>query len=533
MLDLLSRYAAKNGLFSGPGIELGEALPNIDQSYRELRPLFFLALGRLARQGFVTSPADGLDLIHDFFADEWAKLKRTYNPSKGNYRAYAYRSFVQFVRPRIVRIQRFQNYKLRPDEVESALNEPATITPNAEMSYDHQLVTSRIDELPHLEREILSQYVYSKVSERELAKTFSLSRHRLRELLVEALGQVLVRLDRPNEIFAGDWQVALALWRDARSISQTAKYLRLTEHQVRAANKRNFEFLTRVLSIYHPHGMVRSHKMATKVSLEPRELFKRTIFSPGNEELLELIKQRAQEIMDSLDGPDAMDISEEEMNSLDPLWVARVYETFATVREEDEAVDISADPGYAHIEAEFEVGQAYKLSLIPGLPAYLADLPGKWLSTLPEVDDGERADLLTTPSACGAEPLSGEMARYGVTPLTVLDATNAVARLLQRYLRSGRLNSEKPIILSHYGVDDGEILRAEHLADEVSQVAVCREPTARVLLDWSIEVAQMKPLLFNTFTAETAGGESLALSYTGVKQNDLHKRWGLSSPRLN
>src|ERR1700742_3565091 len=123
MLDLRSRYAANNGLFSGPPMELGEALPDIDQSYVELRPLFFLALGRLARQGFVTSPADGLDLIHDFFADEWAKVKRTYKPSRGNYRAYAYKSFVQFVRPRIVRIQRFQNYKLRPDEVESALNE--------------------------------------------------------------------------------------------------------------------------------------------------------------------------------------------------------------------------------------------------------------------------------------------------------------------------------------------------------------------------------------------------------------------------
>lgn len=531
MLDLLSRDAANNGLFIGSVMELGEALPDIDRSYRALRPLFFLALGRLARQGFVISPADGLDLIHDFFAEEWANLKRTYKPAKGNYQAYAYQSFVQFSRPRIVRIQRFQNYRLRPDEVESALTEPVTITPNPEVSYDQQLVRSRIAELPHLEREILAQYVYSDASERELAKTYSLSRHRLRELLVEALGRVLVWLDRPDEISATDWRVALALWRDARSIPQSARYLHLTEHQVRAANKRNFEFLTGVLSVYHPHKTLRSHEMATKVSFEPRELFKQTIFSPGNEELLELIKQEAQRVLDSLDGPEAMDISEADMISLEPSWVARVYEALATAREVDE-IDIPADPGYAHVEAEFEVGQAYKLSLIPGLPVYLADLPGKWLSNLPEVDDDERADLLATPAACGAEPLSCEMARYGVTPLTVLDATNAVARLLQRYIRSGRLSSDKPLILSHHGVNDGEVLRAEHLADEVSQVADCREPTARVLLDWSIEVAQMKPLLFNTFTAETAGGESLALTYTGVKESDLHKRWGLSSLRI-
>ena len=87
MLDLCARHAVNNdGLFDGPGMEVGDALPNIDESYRELRPLFFLALGKLAKQGFVTSPADGLDLIHDFFADEWSNINRTYKPSRGNYR---------------------------------------------------------------------------------------------------------------------------------------------------------------------------------------------------------------------------------------------------------------------------------------------------------------------------------------------------------------------------------------------------------------------------------------------------------------
>jgi RNA polymerase sigma factor (sigma-70 family) len=509
-------------------MEVGEALPDIDQSYRELRPLFFLALGRLARQGFVTSPADGLDLIHDFFADEWEKLSRTYKPSRGNYRAYAYQSFVQFVRPRIVRIQRFQNYKLRPDEVESALTEPAATSSDPEMSYDQQLVKARIDELPQLQRKVLTDYVYSDKSERALAQVYSLTRHRLRELLVDALGRILVRLDRPKEISLVDWQVALALWRDARSISQTARYLHLTAHQVRSAHKRNFEFLTRILSVYHQHGTVRRREMAkTEVVLEPRELFKKTIFSPGDEELLNQIAQRAEEIMNSLEGPEAMDISEEEMRSLHPQWVARVYEALSPAGEKEELLDISNEPGYAHVDAEFEVGQAYKLSLIPGLPPHLP----RWLSNLPEVDDGERRDLLDTPSARGADPLSRDLARHGVTPLTVLSATNAVSRLLQRYLRTGRL--KEPIILSHHGVNDGEVLNAEHLADEVSQVAVCREPTARVLLDWSIEVAHIKFLLFDTFSAETAGGESLALSYKGEKQPDLHKRWGLSSRQMN
>ena len=272
----------------------------------------------------------------------------------------------------------------------------------------------------------------------------------------------------------------------------------------------------------------------TEAVVGPRELFKRTIFSPGNAELLSQLAQRAEEIMNSLDSPEAMDISEQEMRSLQPNWVARVYEALGTAGQEEEALeealDISTEPGYAHVEAEYEVGKAYRLSLIPGLPPHLADLP-RWLSNLPEVDSDERIGLLDTPSAKGAGPDSRHLARYGVTPLTVLDATNAVSRLLQRYLRTERL--KEPIILSHHGVNDGEVLNAEHLADEVSQVAVCREPTARVLLDWSIEIAHIKFLLFDTFVAETAGGESLRLIYKGEKQPDLHKRWGLSSPEMN
>src|ERR1043165_3420823 len=154
-------------------MEAGNSLPAIGRGYRELRPLLFGALGKLARQGFVTPPADGLDLIHDFFADEWPKIERTYDPAKGNYHAYAYKAFVQFVRPRIVRMQRFQNYNLRPDQAETVLAEAEST--NLDLTHDHQLLRAKIAELPQLQREILATYVYSdNVSERSLARYYSL-----------------------------------------------------------------------------------------------------------------------------------------------------------------------------------------------------------------------------------------------------------------------------------------------------------------------------------------------------------------------
>ena len=512
-------------------MEAGNSLPDIGRGYRELRPLLFGALGKLARQGFVTPPADGLDLIHDFFADEWPKIERTYDPAKGNYHAYAYKAFVQFVRPRIVRMQRFQNYNLRPDQAETVLAEAEST--NLDLTHDHQLLRAKIAELPQLQREILATYVYSdNVSERSLARYYSLSRYRLRELLVEALGRVLVQLDRPAEIPHTDWQVALALWRDVRSIPKTAKYLGLTEHQVRTANKRNFEFLSKVLSIYHPHRIARRQEMETSDGvLGPRALFKKAILSPNVENLLDLIRERAAEVLASLDEPGDMDISEDELKSLKPEWVATVYDTLARSIGPVELSEHGEDLFYAHADAEFEIGEAFKGSLIPGLPEHLADLAGHWLHRFVEpVEQHEMNSLLTTPAARGADPLSRDLAVYGVTPLTVLDATDAVARLLNRCIRSGRL--EEPIFLSHRGINDGQLLRAADLADEISRVAVCRPITAEVLLDWSIEVAQIKPLLFNTFTAEPSRGESVVLIQSGDKHNNLYQRWGLSVPRM-
>lgn len=528
MLDFVKESSVVFVHFTGHGMAKYDALPDIERGYKELRPLFFGALGKLARQGFVTPPADGLDLIHDFFADEWTNLQRTYDPSKGSYKAYAYQAFVQFVRPRIVKMQRLQNYKLRPDEVDNLLREAATAA-TAESSHDYEVVRSKIAQLPDLQREILTSYVYSnKVSERALARTYSISRYRLRELLVDALGRVLVQLDRPAGISHDDWQVALALWGDARPVTDTAKYLGITQNQVRVANKRNFEFLTKVLSTYHPHRSLRSQEMkGHKGLLKPPALFKEVILSPNNENLLQILKQRAAEIVDSLNKPEEVDVSEEELQNLDPLWVAKVYEALATVGADPQSTEPFADfdLDYAHKGAEFEIGQAYKLSLIPGLPERL-DLPHRWLVNVPEVDPDEMNDVLNSPSARGAAPYSSDLARYGVAPLTVLDATDAVARLLERCIRTGRVNGERPIRLSQEGVNQGELLNASQLADEVSRTADVRPRTARVLLDWSMEVAQVKPLLFNGFMAETSGEKAVALFRIGEKYNDLHQRWG-------
>ena len=68
------------------------------------------------------------------------------------------------------------------------------------------------------------------------------------------------------------------------------------------------------------------------------------------------------------------------------------------------------------------------------------------------------------------------------------------------------------------------------MADEISRVAVCREPTAHVLYEWSLGVAQRKPLLFSGFRARGDRDNVIKLIHTGEKVNNLYERWGLVRP---
>jgi RNA polymerase sigma factor (sigma-70 family) len=508
-------------------------IPDMETAYREVRPMLFRALGKLARQGFVVSPADSLDLIHDFFADEWQKVMRNFDPAKGNYKAYAYGAFVQFVRPRIVRMQRLQNYQVRPEEIEAIGEEIGAVQPEWETAPDRELVQHAIAGLPELEREVLSGYVYADIpSERMLARRFSLSRYKLRETLVHALGRVLVSLDRPSLIPERDWEVALALWRDGRSIDEASKYLGMTKHQLRAANIRNFKFLERTLSSYQPSRGPdwRAQEMESKMqTLTPEQLFESAVESPGDMDLLRQIEERGLEVIEALDRPDTISIPDEELINLDPLWVAKVYETLARSAG---SVDVSPEAEdelfYANADSEYQIGIAYKQSLIPGLPPELADLAGRWLVDLPFVEEEEMRDTLMSPASRGAYPLSEPLARYGVTPLTILDVTGAVSRLTDRLLRRRRLDTSSPVTLWSGGINSGELVDTRMVVDEISRVAVCRETTARVLYEWTRRVAQFKPLFFNGFRAETAEGSAVVLYPSGEKVKNLHQRWGLA-----
>lgn len=519
-----------------------ETIPSLEAAYVSLRPLLFGALGKLARQGFVVAPADSMDLIHDFFAESWAGLVSRYDPSKGRFESYVYVAFLYFARPRIIRLQRLNCQPLGPSDFRKAGRTYAEAKDAFELSHDVATLRAAISQLPQLEREVLNAYIHATDhSERQLAREFSVTRHRLREIIVRALGRIVVSLDKPKQMPERDWQVALALWRDERTVTETASHLGMTEHQVRAAHVRNNKLLAEALKYFRPpggsHGR-RPHvenEEETSAQTKPDstgDFIKKLLRSPGDRELLEAVRECPADILDAFQNIDTLGILEEELEELDPLWVADIYEAIASAVEEPPPED--ADTVRALLEAsandERSVGMAYKLSLMPGLPDSLQRLEDR-LAALPQSDPEEIQELLETPAAQAAMPYSERLARYGVTPLTILYATDAISALLERLKSYEMLPRDASVTLGAgieipYG-DEGEAITPEMLCKEIENIAECRGDVARVILPWTLEVAEYKPALFAGLTAEPAAG-GVRLDPSADRYDNLFQRWGVN-----
>src|SRR5208282_5864054 len=116
-----------------------QALPDLETAYQTLRPMLFGGLGKLSRQGFSVLPSDGLDVIHDFFVDEWDKVIAHYDPAKGRLETYVYAAFINFARPRLIRLQRLQGSLTDPQELNKMAEEDGRLAEEPQPSDLRQL----------------------------------------------------------------------------------------------------------------------------------------------------------------------------------------------------------------------------------------------------------------------------------------------------------------------------------------------------------------------------------------------------------
>lgn len=185
---------------------------------------------------------------------------------------------------------------------------------------------------------------------------------------------------------------------------------------------------------------------------------------------------------------------------------------------------------WEHVKRRVYMGIArtFKETLMDGLHSYLRDMH-KYFHALCPVALEEREKLYQEKKEeiDAGMPYSGDLLLYGLTPVTIFFASEAIAGFIERFLCPGVLNEELPhisrtsntFVEAHQGIHS-MIMR------EIVRVAKCDSESAVKILDWFIDILPHKPYFFRGFYARATEDEII---FNFVQPHErgktLQERW--------
>ena len=216
---------------------------DLAELYDRYRPLLLSGVAALADMGMDVNPADGLDLVHAFFADALPRVLKRYDPSRGKFSTYLYGSFLRFVRWGIAREAKWKPVVV---PLEEAMREPAPEEAPEEDQVDviaaeeaiQRRLACALQRLPPTFQTVLEARLVERESERDIAKRMDLTRHAARQLVAEALGRAAVVMDQLEIIPVSLRPFALRLWRDEIPLMRVAKEFKLTRREGMKCHRR-------------------------------------------------------------------------------------------------------------------------------------------------------------------------------------------------------------------------------------------------------------------------------------------------------
>jgi RNA polymerase sigma factor (sigma-70 family) len=211
---------------------MAEAPPDIDEGYRVYRPMLFGALARFAERGVVFALDEGLDIIHDFFIDEYDDLRSRFDPTRGRFTTLVFAAFVRYASGRIPRLRRWNDSLTGDAELHGDESGDATF------QRDEAAIHAALSGIPADARAVLHERFAVGVSEREIARRLGASRHSVRERLMRALALLAIRMGERADLSERDWKIMRALWGQDRSVFDVAAEHSLTAEQVRRVSQR-------------------------------------------------------------------------------------------------------------------------------------------------------------------------------------------------------------------------------------------------------------------------------------------------------
>ncbi|MBI2738500.1 MAG: hypothetical protein HYX38_18380 [Rhodospirillales bacterium] len=492
--------------------------------YVRYRPLLFSVLSRLARQGLVVRPDDGLDLIHDFFSETWNSIVRRFDPAKGKFEPYLYACFLHFARPRVIRQMRWQG-SLVPLEGLAEISDQRS----EEHDHPHDIASVRraMSSLPDLERKILLAYVSSNgSSERKLADQFNLTRFRLRSYLADSLSRLAVSLEERTAFDETEWAVLQQLSHEGRTVKETARALNLTAPQVQTVR-------ARVLARLIDAGKASPRRLRMDTNSPEALLQKALDPATDTDAAAALVQKHAETILSFLESDRADAFFAAHSQDLDSDRIAAIYAALGF----DEGRD-SADTALcerflvASREEEASIGTAFSEVLLPALPVYLRNFDAVFRGSEPlPTEDRNRISRETSVVHGGKS--AEAMAAYGVTPVVILEACEGIANLARRYCDDRDISVGQFVVLDKSGRDvsryKSPTLARREAIEEVVLMTELSEKHAERLFDWISRVAEYIPRLFNGFDSALWGDE-LRLTRTDETWMNFFEMWAPLPP---
>ncbi len=469
-------------------------LPDLAEAYPRYRGLFLSALGRFAARSIPVPPDQGLDLVHDFFTEEWAGIRRRFDPSRGPANAYVYSAFVRFAQARLIAAARLREV---PIAIWRTVPEgPRDDSPQERILIDEEerdRLRASLFSLEEPDRKLLLRFAESGTSERALARELGLSRHAVRERLVGSIGRLVVDLVAPR-VPSRDREAVVALWGDLHTAREASRLLGIPEAEVREVRQRTADQFKRYLDALRDRkSPVRSDdRGGTEMNAQDAirgVLAGEPVGSTGYRQALDWLRERAEKVLDALETFEgALEIEGDE-----PTRARRSSDFYAAVSEGLGGETLAAKEA----ESAHDPFADEKRAIVAEVDAFLATVPRGWRSLqlhlrgLDESDrlgDEELARFRLEPDvAAWTSEAAEELVPWGIGPASLWAARKALADIIDRSYRSGAADrGGVPISLRRDGIVQGDarIVGVDAIVPVLASRAEVSTGVAARLYEW-------------------------------------------------
>jgi RNA polymerase sigma factor (sigma-70 family) len=515
----------------------------VAEPFEQYERLFWRVLARLARLGYVLPPGESRDIIHDFYLEAWENLLDRFDPSRGKFSTYLFTAFYRFARRRIVRWHHWH----RPLRT---LRELAVTEAPAPAVWEDEprlaAIRTSLARLRPEQREALQAYLAGAEGERALALRYGMTRYRLRETLIDALGQVLADAGEDALRDTLEGRAALSLWRDGLTVPQTARLLGISAAEVQTLRRRLAQGL---LEKARSFPSLSAHE-GTLMTSDPLRLLRDALLSPWERGAAEDVKRHASQIREALETDD-LEFSHEEIERLGKHgeWTAAIYAALSGPEEmPEEESEIGRAIDELHARTDKEIAQAFVLT-VESLPPYFHDW-ASWFRGVPEVSRQFQEHLLGDAVVRAAMPHAWELVPRGLTPAVFIEAARGLELLCNRLLREASWgdSEEKDLAPVHSWIRAADqagrpaslgialpgggrhpeipLIPYPRLVAQVRSTPQCPPQAAEPLLWWLVEVGRLRPFLVRGYEAEPLGERGVRLTRQWVlEETDLVWRW--------